>query len=171
MPGRFLVASDAMSKTMLLQSETWALATRQALREGLTGKALRNRIADIVANPDPAMISKAVDFSKYATFNAKPGPFTQKLIGLRETELLGVKPLRFVVPFLATPSNIAKIGFEYSPLGLGKLAQIGMKSPEASEVIAKATIGTMAMAGFASLAAKQTDRRCAKRTYEARCVL
>jgi len=153
LPGRFLVASDAMSKTMLLQSEIWAMATRQAIREGLSGKAARSRIADIVADPSPEMVSKATDYSRYATFNAKPGAFTQKLIGLRETEIGGIKFGRFIVPFLATPSNIAKIGFEYSPLGLGKLANVGLKSPEASEVIAKASIGTMAMAGFASLAA------------------
>ena len=144
-----------MSKTMLLQSELYALAARQGIREGLTGSALRNRVSEIVANPEPAMVDKAVDFSRYATFNSKPGPFTQKVIGLREATILGnkFKPLRFVIPFINTPANIAKIGFEYSPAGFAKLAKSGLRTPEASEVIAKATIGTLAMAGFASLAA------------------
>jgi hypothetical protein len=153
LPGRFLVASDAMSKTMLLQSEIWAMATRQALREGLSGKAARIRITDLVSDPTPDMVSKATDYSRYATFNQTPGAFTQKLIGLRETEIGGIKFGRFIVPFLSTPSNIAKIGFEFSPLGLAKLTKAGLKSPEASEVVAKAAIGSLAMAGFSSLAA------------------
>jgi hypothetical protein len=139
---------------MLLQSELYALATRQAIREGVKGVALRNRIAEIVSDPTPEMVSKASDFARYATFNSSPGKFTQKVIGLREAEFFGssFKPLRFVVPFVSTPTNIFKIGVEYSPLGLVKLAKTGT-SAESSDVIAKAIIGSLAMSGFAGLAA------------------
>src|ERR1035438_7976124 len=155
MPTRIIVAMDRMAKVMNLQAELYALATRQAIREGLSGRELVNRLREIVANPDPAMVGKAADFSKYATFTAKPGPFTSQIIGLREADVLGknFKPLRFVIPFVNLPANIMKVGFEYSPAGFAKLAKVGLRTPEASEVIAKATMGSLAMAGFAGLAA------------------
>jgi hypothetical protein len=147
-PGRLLLAADAMSKTMHLQSELYALATRQAIREGLSGNKLAERSFDLANNPTAEMMEQATKYSRWATFNDRPTGAIASIIQAREK----IKPLKFIAPFINTPTNILKRGIEYSPAGLGRLfTEAGKK--ESSSVIARAAIGSMAMAGFAALAA------------------
>ncbi len=159
---------------MLLQSELYALAARQGIREGLSGAELRNRVAEIVSNPEPAMVDKAAEFSKYATFNAKPGPFTQKVIGLREASILGknFKPLQIHYSVCQYANQHFQDRLRVQPGRIRKTGKVGLSTPEASEVMAKATIGTLAMAGFASLAANGKLTGAAPTDpAEARCLL
>jgi hypothetical protein len=99
------------------------------------------------------MLERAKKFSLYATFN-DPNKVAQSLIALRDSsKVLGFRPGKYVVPFVRTPANILTRGVEYSPLGLAKLAKTGLKSAEASEVVARSVIGSLAMLGFTGLAA------------------
>jgi hypothetical protein len=64
--------------------------------------------------------------------------------------------LRFIVPFVTTPTNVLKYGLERSPAGWANpqlWKNLANKSPEAADQIARAGIGSMLAAGIATYAA------------------
>jgi hypothetical protein len=112
MPSRALEASDQFWRTLGSRGSLNALAYRQALQEGLEGTARSQRIAELVANPPDAM-KKAVDAeAAYRTFRQEPGSRTATFMRLRNQ----VPGMKYIVPFVNTPMNIAKFGLERSPL-------------------------------------------------------
>lgn len=151
-PGRLLEASDAIFKATSMNGELRALAARQALKEGLKGNALDKRIQEIVSNPPEGMVNKAVAQAKYETFTTDPGAWTKAIIDARQK----VTPLKYVIPFINVPTNLLKVGMEYSPAGflkapreviMGKLTgdevrSKYLKTPEARDAFARASIGS-----------------------------
>jgi hypothetical protein len=112
MPSRALEASDQFWRTLGSRGSLNALAYRQALQEGLEGTARSQRIAELVSNP-PDALKKAVDAeSVYRTFRQEPDQATATFMRLRNQ----VPGMKYIVPFVNTPMNIAKFGIERSPL-------------------------------------------------------
>jgi hypothetical protein len=72
-PGRLLGSEDEFFKTIGYRMEVYAQAQRQATSEGLSGQALRERFAELVANPPEHIRLQAVDAALYATFTSKAG--------------------------------------------------------------------------------------------------
>ena len=110
--GRMLTACDEFGRTLLMNGEKYALATRDGIDKGLKGIELNQHIQDLVQNPTPYMIDKATDFSNYNLFINQLGE-----TGLGFQKILAKHPTaRFIFPFVKTPINIFKYAFEHSPL-------------------------------------------------------
>ncbi|MFH1570395.1 MAG: hypothetical protein ABIL09_20555, partial [Gemmatimonadota bacterium] len=153
---RPLAAMDAFFKAVLRGSEIQALAYRQARSEGLAGAALQKRVGEIIANRTTTMaktFSGVEDVAEYWTFQKPLGPAGQHLSrGLRK--LPGV---RYVVPFVMTPANIAKITLEHTVLNAGRLTYLRLagkiSADEFAEEMSKPIVGTVLQAGLLLLAA------------------
>ncbi len=112
LPGRFLQAEDEFFKTVAYRMELHAQALRQTAAEGLTGEAAASRYKSIMLNPPENIRLAAADGALYSTFTNQTGDFGKALLRLR-----GSAPMiGFVVPFIKTPLNITRYGFERSPL-------------------------------------------------------
>ncbi|MCK4944674.1 MAG: hypothetical protein KAS59_00215, partial [Alphaproteobacteria bacterium] len=143
--GGALVAADEYSKTVLYQGQMYALATRQGIEQGLSGKDLSKFIGDTLQEVPEAIRHDAADFASYGTFTkelGKGGQYVQSLIALHPE-------MRFVAPFVRTPANIFKFSAERTPLAF--LAR-GIRDDIAAGGVRKATalsrvaMGTSVMA-------------------------
>jgi len=110
-PMRALSAEDEVFKAMARHMELNGLAARQAGQEGLTGKAAAERIAELTANPSDDMLAKAFDYARYVTFQ-------RPLTGIPQTISRATQEhpaLKFLIPFVRTPTNLLKFAVERSP--------------------------------------------------------
>ena len=145
-PGRALLASDEFFKSAAFMSEMRALASRQARREGLAGKAATQRIDELMAAPNQEKILEKVrqgeDFLSAdevlefeATLSAEEKIFYdnykqasdfaayQTFTDLPQTEFgkymdsaMRNPIMKLIVPFYRTPANILAYSAERSPL-------------------------------------------------------
>lgn len=111
-PTRALSAEDEVFKAIARNSSIRGLAVRKAHSEGLRGDALRERAAQLAANPTEAMVQESFDYARYMTFQDKLGPIGSGLI--RASNDMPV--LKLVIPFVRTPTNLLKFAVERSPL-------------------------------------------------------
>lgn len=110
--GKGLAAGDEYAKTISYNAQVRALATRDGVSKGLSGDKLKNHIANLSNEPNAVMKADALDFANYSTFTRElgtTGKAMQRIIA-RNSEL------RFVVPFIKTPTNIFKFTYEHTPL-------------------------------------------------------
>lgn len=111
LPTRFLTAEDELFKGVARRMELNAQAVRIARKEGLKGDEASRRIAELVADPTDDMFQRALDYGRYLTFQQKLGPFAQKVSAMASENL----PLKFLLPFVRTPTNLMKFATERSP--------------------------------------------------------
>lgn len=112
--GGALSAADEYSKTVLYQAQTYALATRQGITQGLEGDALSNFVGEQLQNVPTSIRQDAAAFANYGTFTQQLGNGGQAV-----QKLVAAHPiLRFVAPFIRTPGNIFKFSAERTPLAL-----------------------------------------------------
>lgn len=110
--GRMLTAVDEFGRTILMNGEKYAQATKDGIDKGLKGVELNSHIKNLVENPTPQMIDKATEFSNYNLFINQLGE-----TGIAFQTILAKHPTaRFIFPFVKTPINIFKYAFEHSPL-------------------------------------------------------
>jgi hypothetical protein len=155
LPSRLLEASDNMFSAINYSGALNAEAYRAAAMQGLKGDALATEIANLLANPTQQMLDRAGKISQYRVFRQAPGEVTKQVIGLRNAKVFGFEPLRFIIPFIQTPVNLAKFGLERSPVQWfnPKLWQhVIAKDPKAADDIAKGILGTGIAAGLAMYA-------------------
>lgn len=140
-PGTALVAEDEFAKGVNSVMSRSALATRQALSEGLSGKDLVARISELEARPTPEMLEAMEKEMLYYTFQTPFGPYGQKINGIRR-----IPGVRYIFPFLRTPLNIAKAGFERSPFGMAGLIPAARRGEltqaQVSQALARSAIGS-----------------------------
>lgn len=115
-PGRLLGAADEYFKTVGYRMETHAQALRQASSEVQAGTipadGLKARMAELIEKPPENIRLAAVDQALYQTFTNKPGKFGQMLSrAVNEFPML-----RWLLPFVRTPVNIAHYTFVRTPL-------------------------------------------------------
>ncbi len=147
LPSRALAAADVFWRSMMFRGAEQAEAFRLA-------KGNPQKIAELLTNPTPDLLERAGKVAKYRVFQADPGNFTQKLMQMRNAEVWGMEPVRFVIPFVQTPVNLTKFGLERSPLGWfnPKLwANVVKRDPAASDQIARAFMGSTIAAGIGAL--------------------
>jgi hypothetical protein len=145
-PGRALIAMDEFFKAINYRAELHSLAFRQAAREGKKGPARVNRIAEIVSDPTDQLKEKATQEMLYRVFQKELGPTGKAL-----TKLRTVTPgLKYIIPFLKTPTNIAKFGLERTPLSVArypgmfrKLMKGELTGAEITDDMAKTIMGSM----------------------------
>ncbi|MEZ5688780.1 MAG: thermonuclease family protein [Caenibius sp.] len=110
-PTRLLTAEDELFKGVARRMELNAQAVRIANKEGLKGKALDSRVAELVADPTDDMLERSLDYGRYLTFQRKLGPFGQAISNATGSNLLA----KVIVPFVRTPINLMKFATERSP--------------------------------------------------------
>lgn len=155
LPGRFLMASDDFFKSMGYRMELNALAYREAAAEGLEGEDFARRVTEIISNPPEHIELASIDAARYQTFTNPPGEFTGGVQGA-----LNSWPVtRLVVPFIRTPSNIARFVFQRTPLApvLSSVRE-DLAAGGARAALAKARLGlgSFVMLGVADMIAEGT---------------
>lgn len=114
-PTRALSAADELFKGIARRMEINGLALRIAQGEGLKGDALKNRVAELSANPTAEMQDKAGKYARYVTFQTPLGPVGQAVSRVSQWKPMNVPVGKFVVPFVRTPANLIKFATERSP--------------------------------------------------------
>ena len=150
-PTMALAAEDAVYYAIINRGVMNANAYRMASKEGLKGRALADKMAELLTNPPDSLLKAARAEADYRLFRQKPGPWVQSLMRLRGLELFGIEPLRFVLPFIQTPANVTKYGLERSPLGLldsNLYRQLAKGSPDAADKMARLTMGGLIAAAI-----------------------
>lgn len=152
-PSRALTAEDELFKAIARRMELGGLAVRKASMEGLRGGGLKTRVAELLADPTDEMMEQAFDYGRYLTFQRQLGPFASKVSGAVNFAW----PLKAVIPFIRTPTNLLKFTLERSPAApllkewRNDYAAGGAKRDLAA---AKAMVGTGMMALVAQLASQ-----------------
>lgn len=154
-PGKFLTMEDEFFKAVNSQAELHAQAYRRAVQEGLKGSELTKRIAELIDDPLPEMLNAAKAYELYATFQQPLGKWGSTIMKLRDN----MPGLRYVIPFLRTPMNIAKFGLEMTPLNflrLGYLRSTGaIKGVQFTDELAKPVVGSLIAAATALYATEK----------------
>ncbi len=150
MPRRLLMTEDEFFKSMALSMTVPSSAMRIAKQEGLRGKALSLRIAELERKPTEAMLEEAFALGKEFTFLTELGKS-----GKDFQALINKWPiLKFILPFIRTPVNLTKFAGSSTPLGLlsgnirNAIAQGGV---EGDLAIAKMVMGSGLVLTFADL--------------------
>lgn len=115
-PGRLLGAEDEFFKTIGYRMEVHAQAFRQASSEGLSGDKFAARTKELVENPPEHIRINAADAAMYSTFSNEVGWFGKAIMNLRDSgSSVGQMGITLVLPFVRTPTNIARYTFERTP--------------------------------------------------------
>jgi hypothetical protein len=145
-PLRALLAEDTFFKTinkhMALREMAWDEVIRRAIPPSDRADFIRN----FINNPPAHVASKADAIGRYYTFNSDLGKMGNAILQFKEAHPLAA----LVMPFVRTPINIIKQGFERSPFAVAYIAN-GMrtgklKGKELDMAISRATIGSGIMA-------------------------
>jgi hypothetical protein len=141
LPSRALMGEDEVFKAVGYRQELNSLAYRQATKEGLEGEALADRMAELVANPSDKMRDAARENANYQTFNRQLGPMGRAVQAFAASH----PAVKFVLPFIRTPTNIIKYAGERTPLAvLSKevRAEIAKGGAAADMQMARIALGT-----------------------------
>ncbi len=117
MPTRALTAEDEFFKSVVYRAELNRQAYVMASKEGLKGDALAQKTAEYLDNPTRDMLDKAHQEALYRTFNDPLGKAGNTIMKLRND----VPGMKYIVPFIRTPANIAKYALERTPFNIGKI--------------------------------------------------
>jgi hypothetical protein len=115
LPIRTMSSIDGMFKVLHMRTSLREQAADIAKAAKLKGKDFDKEVSRIISNPTPDMLTKAVNFAEYQTFQSEAGSITKPVLNLLKNH----PSLRFVLPFVKTPSNIMKYTLERTPLSLG----------------------------------------------------
>jgi hypothetical protein len=123
MPGRFLVAQDAFAKTLIMHAESAAMAYRLGKKQGLTKTVLENFIATQIATHGSESWQHAFEKAAELTFQDE-NDVTKAVEGvtnaLKRAKFVGGL-LRYLLPFVRTPTNIYRAGIRKAGGSAGML--------------------------------------------------
>jgi len=150
-PLRALGGEDAAAKVMLAEGSLMEQATQQARGEGLRGKALWARVGALRRAPTIEMTRVAQEHADRLAMTGKADPTLRAVIQLREKLPRWARfPVKVVQPFVNVPWKLTGQVIEHSPINaLRLLSKEVRESPEASDVIAKASLGSTVIAAIA----------------------
>lgn len=142
---RLLLAADEFWKAFGGEGAIYAQAYREAAQEGYSGTARLQRMADTIGNERGRLKEAVTPEVLYRTFQS-PSALADRALGLREWQapIVGVKPFRWLFPFVRTPINVVSAGAEHSPLGMfSTLAKAfdGRSAGEIEDSAARAVLG------------------------------
>jgi len=119
-PTRALGAEDALFKTFNYQAELYAQIYREAAR---TGDLSLENMKRLLANPDPAFVTRAEQFAVTHTFQRSLNElgFVGRVGGgvaqqVSNVDVAGVPLGRLIVPVVRTPANIADFTAARTPI-------------------------------------------------------
>jgi hypothetical protein len=136
-PGRALLAEDEFYKARGRRQELNALAVRDGIEQGKSGRELARHIRAFIENPPEAAVEASVHAARIQTFTEPLGR-----VGKGAQELFSHPIGRLIAPFIRTPTNIAKFAAHRSPFGLAmKDVQAEIKAGGARRDMAIARMG------------------------------
>lgn len=114
-PGRALGAEDEFFKGINYTGQLAALAMDEAVK--LNPDNPRAAFDEIMGNIQsrPDLIKKAKNHAARLTFTSPLGDVGRIAMSFANSKILGMRPLRLIVPFIRTPINILKRAIEYTP--------------------------------------------------------
>lgn len=141
-PFRLLGAADAFFRVTNERGEAYALATREAVKEGYNPatREFRERVIDLALNPTEKMAAQIDEAGTRFTFNA---PLGEKGRAIQST--IRKLHLEWAIPFVQTPANVAKEMLRLTPAAPAVKEwrdAIAKGGPEADKAIAEMAIGT-----------------------------
>ncbi len=130
LPSRALSAADAIARSMNEQAELYAMATKETLKAGLSGRAAAAHMQQLVTSPTPRMLAAMKKAGERGTFTGEPDRIEKQFLKLRDVLKIpadvpllgGFSAGRFMIPFVSVPYKILKGGIELTPTGFLKLA-------------------------------------------------
>jgi hypothetical protein len=142
LPTTSLGAMRAWFKTFLQSQSLSQFAYRAAAKEGITGEALRDTITELLEKGTPELLEAAAKKADVYTFQEELGKIGQVFVQARD-----VPGIRYFIPFVKTPFNIAKFALERTPLNIPRIvlkATKGeLKGGALSDEAAKILFGSM----------------------------
>ncbi len=154
MPTRALTAEDEFFKGFIENAELNRIAYRMAKQAKLSGDVFKAKVGELLSNPTEEMLEQAGQRAKYLTYQKDLGKVGKWIMRGRDI----VPGLKYFIPFVKTPANIAKFGLERTPLNIGRIAwKVGkgeLQGGEFSEEAAKVLSGSMLGAGTYLLASQ-----------------
>ena len=149
-PSRLMIASDAFFKGVNYRMELKALALRDAWTRGMRGQDLVNEVARLEANPPAEVKARAEEFMLLQTFQKDLGDAGSSVMrGINQ-----IPGARLVLPFIKTPTNIAKWLIYRAP-GLSLLSsqvRADLATPGAARDLALARLSLGALTAVAVVA-------------------
>jgi len=110
-PTRALQFEDTLLKVVAQRGKLWELAYRAAREQGLKGDRASDFMGEFMFNPPAEAIKEADGLARYVSLQEEliktPGA------GIKNIARWGA--MRWMVPFIKTPYNAAKLSFEHSP--------------------------------------------------------
>lgn len=153
-PFRLLALADAAVKEVLRSGAIYQSAYRTAVKEGKSGDALIDRMAELVTNPTKEMIEYAERKAREHTFSEDLGEFGRALLMARDAVPGG----RLVFPFIITPVNVMKFFLRRTPAGVLTAFKVEgnrivlREGGEAEEALARSLVGSMLLGLFGWMA-------------------
>lgn len=140
-PFRVLSSVDAIFKTMHEQGEAYALASRQAVREGqnVATREFRERVSEIMQNPDTSMAKQIEAAGIRFTYQNKLGE-----AGVAFQQFVRKAHLEWLFPFQTSPANILKESIRMTPFApvIGEWrADVRAGGPRAQKALAEIGVG------------------------------
>lgn len=143
LPTRWLTGADNFFKSLAYESELYGQAVRRARAAGLTGDALTRRIGEIIAAPTDDVIDAAIGAANRLTFTEGLGEYGRKFAQLRH-----VPGVRWVMPFVRTPTNIIRTAARHVPA----LTQESRRALAAGGAAREAELGRIAVSSAIGVA-------------------
>jgi len=139
-PGRVLVTTDEIFKTMAYRSELAGQAVRAAVSQGGDRSAIKQTIREFLENPPQHLTDTLTKRMRHLTFQDDLGEVGQKFQRLTNSST----PLKFVFPFVRTPVNIMKYVSHRTPIARSFSSQIkaDIAAGGARAELAKAKLAT-----------------------------
>lgn len=137
---------DQFAKGINEGSELRVLAYRSAMGEakksGLSGDAFRESVSRFLKDPPPEAIEEVTRYGLEHTYQLPLGKFGQGLQRL----VHDAPPLRFIIPFIRTSTNIFKEAGKFTPFNVPRSVLMAVRDdPRAAEELTKTAMGTMLM--------------------------
>lgn len=144
-PTKLLAAEDEFFKAVNGTAELHAQAYRLAKKEGLKGDKLFSRIEELKATPKKEMFDAIEDVKLKTTFQKELGLAGKTVMQARNK----IPGLKWIIPFIKTPTNIAKDALQLSPAGFANIVRkmskgnLKIGSEQFAEEFTKASIGSL----------------------------
>lgn len=169
LPGNALMAEDQFMKTIAYRMNVHATARKYAARakaEGTKG-SLREIIQRYKKNPIAAQHKEGVKAAHVMVFQEKLGPLGQK----GHTFIRSFPGLRYLMPFVQTPTNLVKQGIQHTPFAVFR--RNGIKELTADTALgdlarARVAFGTAAAGGLMTAMGDGISGRIDRTTPEGR---
>lgn len=155
LPTSMLKGADTVFKSIGYQMEVQMLAMRDGISKGLDGDDLAKRIQEIADNPPDSINADAMDVAHYQTFTNPLGEKGRKL----SSGLRAFPGVRYIAPFMRTPTNILVDTFKGTPLALASRsvrADIAAGGTRAAQAWGRIGTGTIFMLSAADMAMEGT---------------